>query len=108
VKLINTNYTNKSTPYFYEQSGSTIRYRFYEINSEKGIFGDRDASVHYDVSEISEERRTGYSRAGNYFKRFFEVYNEYGCYANRVYIVADKTVSGNGVSLAAGTKFTLS
>lgn len=34
--------------------------RFYEIGSNKPVFGDRDGSVHYDVTEISKERRMGY------------------------------------------------
>lgn len=39
--------------------------RFYELGTDRPIFGDRDGSVHYDVSEISEERRLGYAWYGN-------------------------------------------
>lgn len=42
--------------------------RFYEIGTNKPLFGDRDNSVHYKLSEISEERRKGYAwynTAGN-------------------------------------------
>ncbi|BFM19263.1 pectate lyase [Gilvimarinus japonicus] len=35
--------------------------RFYEIGSNKPVVGDRDGSVHYDVMEISQERRDGYA-----------------------------------------------
>lgn len=35
--------------------------RFYEIETNKPIFGDRDGSIHYDISEISTERRKGYA-----------------------------------------------
>jgi PelA/Pel-15E family pectate lyase len=35
--------------------------RFYEIGSDRPIFGDRDKSIHDDVNEISLERRNGYS-----------------------------------------------
>ncbi len=35
--------------------------RFYEIGSDRAIFGDRDKSIHDDVNEISLERRNGYS-----------------------------------------------
>ncbi len=35
--------------------------RFYEIGSNKPIFGDRDDSIHYVVGEVSEERRLGYA-----------------------------------------------
>lgn len=42
--------------------------RFYEIGTNRPLFGDRDNSVHYRLAEISEERRKGYSwynTAGN-------------------------------------------
>ncbi len=34
--------------------------RFYEIGTNRPIFIGRDAVIHYDVSEIEEERRNGY------------------------------------------------
>lgn len=35
--------------------------RFYDFKTGKPIFGDRDRSIHDDVSELSAERRNGYS-----------------------------------------------
>lgn len=35
--------------------------RFYEPGTTTPIFGDRDRSIHYDVAEISLERRAGYN-----------------------------------------------
>lgn len=35
--------------------------RFYEMGTNKPIFGDRDDSVHYDLVKVSEERRQGYA-----------------------------------------------
>lgn len=35
--------------------------RYYEIGSNRPIFGDRDKSIHDTVSEISRERRDGYA-----------------------------------------------
>lgn len=35
--------------------------RFYEIGTNRPLFGDRDGSIHYDVREISRERREGYA-----------------------------------------------
>ena len=35
--------------------------RFYEIGTDRAIFGDRDRSIHDTVDEISRERRNGYS-----------------------------------------------
>lgn len=39
----------------------TLWARFYEIESNSPLFGDRDGSVHYSVDEISVERRNGYA-----------------------------------------------
>jgi PelA/Pel-15E family pectate lyase len=35
--------------------------RFYELGTGRPIFGDRNNSLHYDVREISAERRLGYA-----------------------------------------------
>lgn len=35
--------------------------RFYDIETGRPIFGDRDRSIHFTVTEISEERRRGYA-----------------------------------------------
>lgn len=35
--------------------------RYYQIGTNKPIFGDRDKSIHDDVKEISRERRNGYA-----------------------------------------------
>ena len=35
--------------------------RYYEIGSNRPIFGDRDLSIHDDVNEVSQERRKGYA-----------------------------------------------
>jgi len=34
--------------------------RFYEIGTNRPIFGDRDKTIHDDVNELSRERRNGY------------------------------------------------
>ena len=34
--------------------------RLYEIGTDKPIFGERDRMIHYDVAELSLERRNGY------------------------------------------------
>lgn len=44
-----------------EEKGSVIWARFYDLNTNKPIFGDRDGSVKSNYNEISEERRNGYS-----------------------------------------------
>jgi PelA/Pel-15E family pectate lyase len=35
--------------------------RYYDIGTDRPIFGDRDKSIHDDVNEISKERRNGYA-----------------------------------------------
>ena len=35
--------------------------RYYEISTNRPIFGDRDKTIHDDVNEISKERRNGYA-----------------------------------------------
>lgn len=42
--------------------------RFYELGTDRPLFSDRDSSVHYNVAEISKERRTGYAWYGNWGK----------------------------------------
>ena len=40
--------------------------RFYEINTNRPIFLGRDSVVRYSLSEIEQERRTGYAYYGNW------------------------------------------
>jgi len=48
--------------------------RYYEIGSDRPIFGDRDKTIHDKVSEISKERRDGYSWFSEGPKRALEEY----------------------------------
>jgi PelA/Pel-15E family pectate lyase len=48
------------------QAGSPLLWaRFYEIGSNRPVFGDRDQSIHDDLRDISVERRRGYSWFGS-------------------------------------------
>jgi PelA/Pel-15E family pectate lyase len=38
--------------------------RYYQIGTDKPLFGDRDKSIHDKVTEISLERRNGYAWYG--------------------------------------------
>jgi PelA/Pel-15E family pectate lyase len=42
------------------QGAGPLWSRFYEIGTDRPIFGDRDKSIHDDVNGISQERRNGY------------------------------------------------
>lgn len=48
------------------KAGSKMWYRFYDLNTNRGFFSDRDGSKFYDITQMSEERRTGYSWGGSY------------------------------------------
>ncbi|MEO6245267.1 MAG: pectate lyase [Opitutaceae bacterium] len=48
--------------------------RYSEIGSDRPIFGDRDLTIHDDVSEISKERRNGYAWFGDTPKRALDHY----------------------------------
>ncbi|OVE57735.1 pectate lyase [Chryseobacterium mucoviscidosis] len=52
-----------------EDKNSVIWARFYDINNNKPLFGDRDGSVKYNYYEVSEERRNGYSWYGDYAEK---------------------------------------
>jgi PelA/Pel-15E family pectate lyase len=46
--------------------------RYYEIGTDRPIFGDRDKSIHDNVNEISRERRQGYAWFNDSPKRVLE------------------------------------
>jgi hypothetical protein len=50
--------------------------RYYELHTNRPIFGDRDGEIHYSLDDISEERRKGYGWQGGYglegFRRDYE------------------------------------
>lgn len=48
--------------------------RFYELGTEKPVFGDRDRTIHYAVTELSNERRRGYSWYNSHAAIVFEPY----------------------------------
>ena len=43
-----------------DPSSASLWARYYQIGTDQPIFGDRDKTIHDDVSEISRERRNGY------------------------------------------------
>jgi PelA/Pel-15E family pectate lyase len=51
--------------------------RYYEIGTDRPIFGDRDKSIHDNVNEISKERRNGYSWYNSTPKRTLERYADW-------------------------------
>ncbi len=51
--------------------------RYYEIGTDRPIFGDRDKTIHDDVNEISRERRNGYGWYRDTPKRVLEHYRKW-------------------------------
>ena len=51
--------------------------RFYEIGTDRPIFGDRDKTIHDDVNEISKERRKGYGWYRDTPKRLLQHYRRW-------------------------------
>ena len=90
--------------YFYYKAGSTLWYRFYDLTTGVGFFADIDGSKHWDISEISYERRTGYSWAGNWPSKIITPYYNNGYYPNKIVVSVAKTTSTdiNGKTLASG------
>ena len=58
--------SDKSDKVLTTSSGSTIWARFYDLTYSKPLFADRDGKAYTDVTQISQERRTGYSWYGTW------------------------------------------
>ena len=58
--------SDKSDKVLTTVSGSTIWARFYDLQNSKPMFADRDGKAYTDVTQISLERRTGYSWYGTW------------------------------------------
>lgn len=59
------------------RAGSSIWYRFYNLEDNRPFFCDRDGIKVYDLTLVSEERRTGYQWAGEYGKPLLQRKEEY-------------------------------
>jgi PelA/Pel-15E family pectate lyase len=46
--------------------------RFYEIETNRPLFADRDGIAKYDLAEIGYERRNGYAWLGNWPQRLLD------------------------------------
>ena len=54
--------------------GGRLWARYYEIGTNRPLFGDRDKTIHDNVDEISVERRNGYAWFGSDPSRALEHY----------------------------------
>jgi PelA/Pel-15E family pectate lyase len=61
TRLVNVTYRRTDPePRLVPATGSALWSRYYQIATDKPIFGDRDKTIHDQVEEISLERRRGY------------------------------------------------
>lgn len=63
---------------FVPKSGSRVWFRFYDLTTNRGFFSDRDSRKVYDIMDISEERRNGYSWGGGYGEKIINYANSVG------------------------------
>lgn len=75
-KVSNMKFSNGE---FIESAGASMWYRFYEVDNDNYFFCDRtgESSKTQDITEISEERRTGYQWAGDYGSALLNVEASY-------------------------------
>ncbi|VXB96031.1 pectate lyase [Massilia sp. 9I] len=72
--------------------------RYYDARTGKPVFGDRDRSIHDDVSEIDVERRNGYAWYGSVPEKALARYAAWSQPIKpvRVILVGDSTMAPNG------------
>lgn len=57
-----------------DESADPLWARFYDIDSDRPVFGDRDGSIYFEIEKVSAERREGY---GWYTERPYKALKEY-------------------------------
>jgi pectate lyase len=57
-----------------DASGPTLWARFYELETNRPFFCDRDGIPKYSIDEIGEERRNGYSWYGTWGESLLNAY----------------------------------
>lgn len=60
-----------------KQGAEPIWARFYSLESEKPVFGDRDKTIHDEMNEISLERRNGYAWFNEEPAKVLQVYQDW-------------------------------
>ena len=60
-----------------DRSAGPLWARFYEIQTNRPFFCDRDGVAKYDIEEIGSERRGGYSWYGNWGEGVAKAYDKW-------------------------------
>lgn len=60
-KILGYTWQRGDGPMTADPSAPPMWSRFVEVGSNLPIFGDRDGSIHYEISKVSQERREGYA-----------------------------------------------
>lgn len=60
-KIVGKSWTRGDAVLKDDKKGKVLWARFYEIGTNKPVFGDRDDTVYYDLAKVSKERREGYA-----------------------------------------------
>ena len=60
-KIVGKTWTRGDAGLKDDKNAQPLWARFYEIGTNKPVFGDRDDTVYYDLAKVSEERREGYA-----------------------------------------------
>lgn len=60
-KIVGKSWTRGDGALKDDKNAKPLWARFYEIGTNKPVFGDRDDTVYYDLAKVSEERRSGYA-----------------------------------------------
>ncbi|MBW8190487.1 pectate lyase [Neiella marina] len=69
-------YYDKPKGMFISRQGSSLWYRFYEVDNNQYFFADRDGKKKLNISDVSMERRTGYSWAGDFASKLIAAYEQ--------------------------------
>lgn len=95
--------------YFKNTTGHRTWYRFYEIGTNLPIFCDRDGIMKHDILEIGEERRHGYSWAGDWAKNILKNYDKYGYVTGTITatVVGTDSATADGKTLEKNVAYTI-
>lgn len=80
VRTDGVKYVRQGPDYFVSDPSSVIWYRFYNVEDNRHFFADRDGKKYFDILQISEERRHGYSWAGSYARDLLQLASDSGYY----------------------------